>query len=304
MHHSIVPVVSLKAVSAGYDDNMVIEDLTLDIKPGISILLGVNGSGKTTLFRLIAGVLDCRSGKLLVRDKDPTRDPHIRGKIGYVGHRHGLVATLTGRENLIFWGKILGLHPSEIDKQLSMLTEIFEIPELIEREVQSLSRGQIQRIVIVRSLLGTPHVLLLDEPGTGLDPLAMRKFLLFLKEKGRDGMTILYSTHNIFEAQQFRAETIIMSNGKIVAKGYVDELCQKHLGMTNLALKIKGDPKSILEKVGLCFRQENDIWYVQVSDEAERAMLFRSLVESDLEVTSVNTRSEDLGDLLEKLKDA
>lgn len=296
-----MPVVSLRGVSAGYTDRSVLRELTFDIKPGISILLGTNGAGKTTLFRLISGVLGPKSGNILVFGHNPFHEIGIKKRIGYLGHRSGLSSALTVLDNLVFWGQIIGLSKSEMEARTSELIELFNISDLINCPVQTLSRGQIQRVALSRCFLGAPDLLLLDEPTAGLDPIAIRDFFHHLNQISANGVTIVYSTHNIFEAKQFGTETIIMANGKRVAQGTIDQLCQKYLGRLTVILRVNDDPRFVFEKLGHDFQYKNGTWHMQIPSSEEKEILLQNLAQYGLKITEIRDRPEDLSDLLERV---
>jgi ABC-2 type transport system ATP-binding protein len=184
--------------------------------------LGPNGAGKTTTIKLLLGLLRPDAGRVLVCGLDVARERvQALRQMGALLEAHGLYAHLSGRENLTLTCRLRGLASSEIDRVL----EITELQAHQRRRVGEYSLGMRQRLGLARALLGAPRVLILDEPGNGLDPEGMLDLRRFLRElPDRTGATVLVSSHLLSEIEQTASHIGILSHGRLVQQGRLEAL--------------------------------------------------------------------------------
>src|SRR5438445_1268175 len=166
-------------------------------------LLGPNGAGKTTLVKILSTVLLPTEGRAFVCGHDVvTETKAVRPLIGIVfGGERGLYTRLTARQNLEYWGALYRLSGSEIKERAAALLERVGLTERADQRVEEFSRGMKQRLHLARGLIGDAKVLFLDEPTTGMDPLAAREFRRLVMELKGEGRTILLTTHDMVEAE-------------------------------------------------------------------------------------------------------
>ena len=182
-------------------------------------LIGPNGAGKTTLCRILATVLTPTSGTAHVLGFDVTTHArHIRRHIGIVfdGDR-GLYPQLTARQNLQFWAGLYGVPRRARSVVVPRLLERVGLDEWSDERVEAYSRGMRQRLHLARALVGDPLLLLLDEPTTGMDPIAAMEFRALIGELRRDGRTTLLTTHYMAEAQRLCDRVTLIDGGRIIA---------------------------------------------------------------------------------------
>jgi heme exporter protein A len=178
----------------------------------IAVVEGPNGSGKSTLLQLLALQARPTRGSLLFGDRDPTREPAMRGRIGLLAHSALLYPDLTGLENLELAAKLHGLSP-----ELAGLRERFELGGFAERPVRTYSRGQLQRVSLARALVHQPRLLLLDEPSTGLDARGLERLVSVIREERDRGAIVVLVTHDTELAQTCADRRITLTAGRVSA---------------------------------------------------------------------------------------
>lgn len=225
-------LVHLSNVSKRYSDAIVLHPTNLSIERGkTTVLIGPSGCGKSTLLRLIIRLIQPGSGSIDF-DGEPITDENIddlRHRIGYVIQEGGLFPHLTARGNVALIARHLGKSQEEIRKRLRQLCDLTRFPEnLLPRYPGELSGGQRQRVSLMRALMLSPELLLLDEPLGALDPLVRASLQTDLKQIfGYLEQTTLFVTHDLAEAIYFSDEVVLMNAGRIVQKGTISDLREK-----------------------------------------------------------------------------
>ncbi len=181
--------------------------ISFDVNHGeVLALVGANGAGKSTLLRILTTLLVPTRGHAEICGFDVAREPaKVRLQIGYhTGADACFYARLTGRENLNLFAGLNNLSPEETSRRIAELTELFNLGTLLDRQVRTLSTGNIHRLGLARAMLHRPSVLLLDEPTRSLDPLAAAEFRKFLLDElvVKHGTAVLFASHTLAEVQQ------------------------------------------------------------------------------------------------------
>lgn len=183
-------------------------------------LLGPNGSGKSTFLRLLTGLSKPTGGVLRVGGWDlPREAAAVRAQIGLVSHKALLYDNLTARENLRFFARLYNLPPHEREGRILAILDRVGLARRADDLVRTYSRGMLQRASIARALLHDPHVLLLDEPYTGLDQDASRTLDALVEEAHADGHTIVMATHDLERAARLSTRAVILNRGALVHDG-------------------------------------------------------------------------------------
>jgi ABC-2 type transport system ATP-binding protein len=197
-----------------------LDSISLTIPVGeVHGLLGPKGAGKTTLVKILSTVLLPTGGSARVLGHDVVEEAAaVRPQIGIViGGERGLYWRLTGRQNLEYWGALYKLSRSEIKRRSAQLIERVGLSERADERVETYSRGMKQRLHLARGLIGDAKVLFLDEPTTGMDPLAAREFRALIAELRGEGRTILLATHDMAEAEALCDRVTLIDRGVILA---------------------------------------------------------------------------------------
>jgi ABC-2 type transport system ATP-binding protein len=199
---------------------VALDRVSLEIPQGeIHGLLGPNGAGKTTLVKILSTVLVPTSGRARVLGHDVVEEAReVRPIIGIVfGGERGLYWRLTGRQNLEYWGALYRLSGGETRRRAQQLLERVGLLDKADERVEQYSRGMKQRLHLARGLVGDAKVLFLDEPTTGMDPLAAREFRNLIGELKGEGRTILLATHDMVEAENVCNRVTLIDRGTILA---------------------------------------------------------------------------------------
>jgi len=242
---SILPAISVSRLKFSYGNRSVLNGIDLNIPRGISFgILGANGAGKTTLVRLLMGRLRPVEGSALIFGQPP--GPMLAESVGYMPQLNALYETLTVRENLDFFARMLGLSDSKYRMEAVMRS--MELVGLVDRAnsvITQLSGGMRQRVSLGASLIHQPDLLLLDEPTVGLDPELRSMFWQHFKEMTYTGTTIVISSHTMDDAAHCDSLGF-MRGGKFIATGTPKELRQS-----------TGIPDSTLEDAFLHLSRES-----------------------------------------------
>jgi len=225
-------LVKLEDVSKRYGDAIALHPTNLSIESGkTTVLIGPSGCGKSTLLRLIIRLIDPDSGLIQFDGKQVTPDNinALRRRIGYVIQEGGLFPHLTARANVLLMARHIGKSKEEAHKRLRELSDLTRFSEnLLPRYPVELSGGQRQRVSLMRALMLSPELLLLDEPLGALDPLVRASLQKDLKEIFAGlGQTVVFVTHDLAEAVYFADNIVLMNEGRIVQKGTISDLRER-----------------------------------------------------------------------------
>jgi len=225
-------LVKLEDVSKRYGDAIALCPTNLSVQSSkTTVLIGPSGCGKSTLLRLIIRLIEPDSGSIELDGKAATADNInvLRRRIGYVIQEGGLFPHLTARANVLLMARHIGKTEEEMHNRLLELSELTRLSQnLLSRYPVELSGGQRQRVSLMRALMLSPELLLLDEPLGALDPLVRASLQKDLKEIfTRLGQTVLFVTHDLAEAIYFAHEIVLMNEGRIVQKGTITDLREK-----------------------------------------------------------------------------
>jgi len=226
----IAPAIQVLGLTKSFGDVKAVRGISFNVAPGECFgLLGPNGAGKSTTIKLLITLLKPDSGDAVVNGFRLTHDPtRIRASIGYVPQSLSVDGVLTGRENLIFFGKLYGLGGQDLRDQAERVLAKFDLAEAADRPVAGYSGGMIRRLEIAQSVLHRPAVVFLDEPTVGLDPTARESLWSHIRWLRREyGTTVLLTTHYMEEAESLCSRIAIMNRGSIAAIGTLPELRRK-----------------------------------------------------------------------------
>ena len=291
-------LLEIKALTKRYKDLLAVDSLNLGVRPGICFgLLGPNGAGKTTTLEMIEGILPPTSGQILYQGKPI--DSHFKQEVG-------IQFQSTSLPEKIYVSEVLKLFSSFYQKKvdLEILKEVCDLGEYWNRDASQLSGGQRQRLLLALALVNDPKIVFLDEPTTGLDPSARRRFWELVKLIRSQGKTIVLTTHYMEEAYELCDEIAIMDRGKVIAQGSPDRLLQEHF--QGLSIRIPKNEK-FPNPFGNPFQKdfagaqvfESDDSYEIHTAQAEDTM--RALLDKKIPLEGIQIRTKNLEDLFLKL---
>jgi len=276
------------------DPVTALDGVSLTIPVGeVHGLLGPNGAGKTTLVKILSTVLLPTDGRALVYGHDVvTETKAVRPLIGIVfGGERGLYTRLTARQNLEYWGALYRLSGAEIKARTAMLLDRVGLTDRADQRVEEYSRGMKQRLHLARGLMGDARVLFLDEPTTGMDPLAAREFRTLIGELKGEGRTILLTTHDMVEAETVCDRVTLIDRGRILATETPRTLGSlisrfQRIDIDGGADRLIADIELIPGVSSVAVQPDGSI-RIEVNEEGTTAVVLKQLV--DAGVTSVKT---------------
>lgn len=191
-------------------------------------LLGPNGAGKTTTLRILATMMKPTEGEVLVNGYHVVKEAHkVRQSTGFLSGETGLYDRFTPRETILFFGRINGLSEKLISTRMGDIFKILDMGSFKDVRVDKLSTGMKQKLSIARAIIHDPPVLIFDEPTVGLDVITARVVVNYIKEFRKQGKCIIFSTHQMQEAEKLCDEIAIIHKGKILSEGTLADLQAK-----------------------------------------------------------------------------
>jgi ABC-2 type transport system ATP-binding protein len=213
------PILIAQDLAKSFGDFQAVKGISLQVARGeVFGLLGPNGAGKTTTISMLTGLLEPNSGKIVVDGLDlAQRTNEVKAKLGLVPQELAIYPTLSARQNLMFFGRIYGLKGKELRQRVDQVLDMIALTERADEPVQNYSGGMKRRVNIGAGLLHKPLVLFLDEPTVGVDPQSRNAIFESVEALNRDGMSVIYTTHYMEEAQRLCHRVAIVDEGKLIA---------------------------------------------------------------------------------------
>jgi len=233
------PLIEIKGLTKWYKNatQPAVNKLNLTINRGeIFGLLGPNGAGKTTTISILCTQINSSEGTVIIDGFDLKKDANqIKKIIGIVPQDIALYPTLTARENLDFFGHMYGLHGKELDEKIRQCMHDFGLEDKMDKKIKTFSGGMKRRVNLIAGILHNPRILILDEPTVGIDVQSKIVILEHLKNMNKtNGITIIYTSHLMEEAEQFCSHIAIIDEGKLIEEGNPKKLIEKYDNCNNL----------------------------------------------------------------------
>lgn len=235
MEQPLIQVENLKKTYSGALEPSL-RGVSLEVKKGeVYGLLGPNGAGKTTLISILCGVVTPSEGKMFYNGLPISENLNqLKQEIGVVPQDIALYPTLTARENLEFYGAMYGIHGTKLQSKINFWLEKFELTHAENRRIDKFSGGMKRRVNLIASVMHNPKLLFLDEPTVGVDVQSRTKIMEQLVELNKNGMTIIYTSHHLAEAEHFCDTIGIIDAGKIIVTGSPKALIEQTPGARDL----------------------------------------------------------------------
>ncbi len=243
------PAIQVRNLHKDFGEVYAVQGIDFEVRRGeIFSLLGPNGAGKSTAISMISGLLQPNQGEVIVAGHNVQKEPlAAKSAIGVVPQDIALYEDLSARENLSFWGKMYGLRGAPLKKRVDEILEVVGLTDRQKGRVGKYSGGMKRRLNIGIALLHTPEIVIMDEPTVGIDPQSRRNILENVKELNRQGMTVLYTTHYMEEAQELSDHIAIMDHGKLIASGTHNELVKIVGELDRIELTINTESAKVIE---------------------------------------------------------
>ncbi len=217
-------VVQTENLSKWYGEVMGVNDITLTIHPGITGLLGPNGAGKTSLIKLMTGQLRPNQGEVKVLNQPVWNNPDLTRRVGYCPDVELAYQFLSGFEFVAFFATLSGYNKSKAESQSLQVLETVDMLQAKDRPISSYSKGMRQRIKLAQALVHEPELLFLDEPLTGLDPNGRRQVLALLNDLADKGISVIVSSHILYEIEALTETILLIHQGRILAEGTISDI--------------------------------------------------------------------------------
>jgi ABC-2 type transport system ATP-binding protein len=220
-------VLEVHNVTRSFGDRRVLDDVSFAVRPGrLTGFVGGNGAGKTTTMRIMLGVLSADSGTVALDGRD--LGSTSRHTWGYMPEERGLYPKMKLQEQIVYLGRLHGMTPADATASTERLLERLGLAERRDDPIEALSLGNQQRAQIAASLVHDPEVLVLDEPFSGLDPIAVETVLGVLTERAAQGVPVLFSSHQLDIVERLCDDVVVIAGGRIRASGDREELRDQH----------------------------------------------------------------------------
>jgi len=216
-------MLTVRGISRSFGDQRVLDEVSFDVRPGrMTGFLGANGSGKTTTMRIVLGVLAAHGGSVSWQGVEIT--PQNRPHFGYMPEERGLYPKMKVRDQITWLGRLHGVERTVAQRNTDQLLDDLELTDRAGDRLEQLSLGNQQRVQIAAALVHEPIALVLDEPFSGLDPLAVDAMVDLLREEVTPEVPVLFSSHQLDLVERLCDDLVVLSRGKVVAAGPVADL--------------------------------------------------------------------------------
>lgn len=219
-----IAIVRTDNLSKWYGEVMGVNDVTLTVHPGITGLLGPNGAGKTTLLKLMMGQLKPNKGMITVLNEPVWNNYLLTKRVGYCPDIELAYQFMTGFEFVSFFATLNGYEKEEVRNRTMKALDTVDMSSVGDRKIGSYSKGMRQRIKLAQALVHEPELLFLDEPLTGLDPIGRRHIINLLAELAKQGISMIVSSHILYEIEALTETILLIHQGRILAEGTISDI--------------------------------------------------------------------------------
>ena len=302
-------MIEVSHLSKNYGSRPAVEDLSFTVGDGqIFGLLGPNGAGKSTIMNILTGYIAPTSGEVKVAGFSlPEQAQQAKACVGYLPEQPPLYPEMTVQEYLDFAAELKGVRRTDRKEQVRRAARRTGLEEVLPRLIRSLSKGYRQRVGIAQALLGSPKLIILDEPTVGLDPAQVIEIRKLIRELGK-AHTVILSSHILSEVQAVCSQVLILSKGHLVAVGAPEELGEKLSSGSCLKATVLGDGQSVLKAVGaipgirkveLEGESDGQVTFTaeSIDDTDRRAEVSRALSQAGCTVLALSAESKTLEDV-------
>jgi len=301
-------VVETKDLTKTYDGNTVVDHLNLRISESeVFGLLGPNGAGKTTTILMLLGLTEPSGGTAQVCGFDSTREPlKVKRLAGYMPEKVGFYDNMTARENLDFIAQLNDISYEESQRRIDQLLEAVGLSEAAKQPLSQFSRGMKQRLGVADVLIKQPKVAIFDEPTAGLDPEGINQVLDLIASLPETGTTVVMSSHRLYEVQRVCHSIGIMSKGKIVVQGRIDDLTREAMagGRYRIELETAETTPKLIDTIkgikGVTSVEVEDNRFLISTDADLRTEIAKVVVQNNIPLVQMKIQDFSLDDIYMK----
>lgn len=304
MTNAYEPIIQTKNLSKIYDTGFrgeqvhALKNLNLDVFPSeIFGYLGPNGSGKTTTIKLLLELIFPTSGQIKIMGRTDISSPYVKRNIGYLPEGSYYPDFLKGEEMLKFYGQLYGLTGKELYRRIDEVLELVGMTYARKRMLKGYSKGMRQRIGLAQALISDPQILILDEPTTGLDPIARKEIRDILSRLRDEGKTLFISSHELLEVELISNRVGIIYEGNLLLSGTLDELLTSKDRIIEFANATNGEAQEIKDKGVEIVDQIKDKVYLKARDDQELFVAIEIGKSVGLHLVSITPKRETLEEL-------
>jgi ABC-2 type transport system ATP-binding protein len=294
--------IEVRELTKAFGEVVAVAGISFEVHRGeVFSLLGPNGAGKSTAISIISGLLRPDSGDARVMGHSILKESMAaRRSLGVVPQEVALYNDMSARENLVFWGRMYGLSGKDLERRADEMLRAVGLVDRQKGRVGTFSGGMKRRVNIAAALLHTPQVVIMDEPTVGIDPQSRRHILDYVKELNREGMSVLYTTHYMEEAEELSNRIAIMDKGKVIACGTREELVRRVGEQARIDLAVTGEPGRAAEVwrtvagVSQATVAERRVEVLAADSDAVVPRLFESAAHAGFHISSVDIKEPNL----------
>ena len=294
-------MINLNNITISFKTIKALNDVSLAIKEGEFFgLLGPNGAGKTTLMNILIGYLSADSGSVYINGEEVSdNELKFRSELGFVPQSVALYGDLSAEENLKFFGSLYNMDSSVLKKNISEYLNAVGLYERRKDTVKNFSGGMKRRLNLIVALLHRPKVLLCDEPTVGVDPQSRNAIFDFLEKLNKEGLTIVYTTHYMEEAERLCNRVAVIDNGNIIALGTTDELLKLLPVKGHIYMSKSHLPDSFLEefKTFGSITSNSDKYEIKIKEGTNLSEFIKALEESRIGLENLTLQKPTLEEL-------
>jgi ABC-2 type transport system ATP-binding protein len=302
-------MIRIRELRVDYDNTCAVDDLTLEVAPGeVCGLIGPNGAGKTTTMKALLGLIEPTYGEIEVMGVDMRERPEdVYRVMGFMPDFPPVYEDLMVWEFLDLFAASYAIPHTKRRAEVDRFLEMVGLSEKRKSLVVELSRGMRQRLMLAKTLIPDPRVLLLDEPASGVDPQGRIELKNILRRLAEEKRTVLISSHILTEMDEFCTSVAIMERGRLVVGGRIDEVNRRIMGDSLISVELLGDPEVFLSIVGASGKagpveRKNGTYEFRFQGEREAASdLLTALVHGGVRVASFERRRDNLEELFLKV---
>ncbi|MDV5105716.1 ABC transporter ATP-binding protein [Clostridium perfringens] len=287
--------VEAQNISKTFGEVQALKDLSFVIEKGKALgLLGRNGAGKTTAIRILLGILPSDTGKVLVDNKKLSFDENA---FGYLPEERGLYLKYTVKSQLMHFASLYGMKKKEALNSIEYWLEKFEISEYLNKKVETLSKGNKQKIQLIVAVMHDPEVIILDEPFSGLDPVNVELFKTVIRELLAKGKTLIFSSHRMVDVEEFCDDIIMLKKGETILQGNLDKIKEDY-GIKGLVVEGEEKVQDFLKKLGFeALEFKKGSYRVNLKDVEKGKELLRKITNTDLDIRGFYFERPSLNDI-------